>query len=96
MRSSPSIHKLKEVSVLGINWTNQEAIDEIFPFIKVAQVLEKFNIENQTLFRPDLMANIAADEEIERIIEVLYHKKELQITNEPEWFKGHGNLSRLA
>ena len=42
------------------------------------------------------MANIADDEESERIIETLYHKKELQIMNEPEWFKGQGNLSKLA
>ena len=96
LRESPSFSKLKSVHLDGVAWTEQEATDVLFPFIRDAKNLEKFVIPRSTLFKPELILTVIQAEENERIIEVLYVHGELILDEIPPWWKpGTPNFDKL-
>ena len=62
LRDSPSFNKIKSVELSGAKWSLQEAKDLLFPILKDAQNLEKFEFSPENLFKTEFINAIMEDD----------------------------------
>ena len=65
----------------GAKWSLQEAKDLLFPILKEARNLEKFEFSPENLFKTEFINAIMEDDMNEKLIKVLYFKGELTLLN---------------